>query len=208
MFSRTSCSSPDASERPQHQQPHKPQFPAGHTEVVGRPSSQWGVSSENFPLDIVCFVGEGMQAWQAIEWKIFLLTIWICLQLRISCVTFRRLEETDARLDLRPVLVVLLRSMFYHQLVHLHRDDGMVICTEETVPVRSGKRHQDYRGDLELTFTREISCGRRRPKIVSCGEADAPNINTFSPIVPVIHIYHNLWKQYTVAVKNLYTYSI
>lgn len=51
MFSRTSCSSPGASERPQHQQLRKPQFPAGHTEVVGRPSSQWGVSSENFPLD-------------------------------------------------------------------------------------------------------------------------------------------------------------
>lgn len=51
MFSRTSCSSPDASERPQHQQLHKPQSPAGHTAEVGRPSSQWGVCFENFPLD-------------------------------------------------------------------------------------------------------------------------------------------------------------
>lgn len=70
----------------------------------------------------------------------------------VSCVTFRRLEETDTRLDLRPVLVVLLRSVFYHQLVHLHRDDVMIICTEETVSVRSSKRHQDYCGHLREIY--------------------------------------------------------
>lgn len=50
-FSRTSCSSPDASERPRRQPQHKPQFPTGHKEEVGRPSSRWGVSFENFQLD-------------------------------------------------------------------------------------------------------------------------------------------------------------
>lgn len=41
--------------------------------------------------------------------------------------TFGGLEEADAGLDLGPVLVLLLRGVFHHQLVELHRDDVMVI---------------------------------------------------------------------------------
>lgn len=41
--------------------------------------------------------------------------------------TFGGLEEADAGLDLGPVLVLLLRGVFHHQLVELHRDDVMVV---------------------------------------------------------------------------------
>lgn len=41
--------------------------------------------------------------------------------------TFRRLEEADAGLDLRPVQILLFRCVFNHQLVELHGDDVVVI---------------------------------------------------------------------------------
>lgn len=41
--------------------------------------------------------------------------------------TFGGLEEADAGLDLGPVLVLLLRAVFHHQLVQLHGDDVMVV---------------------------------------------------------------------------------
>ncbi len=77
----------------------------------------------------------------------------------------------------------------------------MIICTEQKA---SGSLWTS-RGDLEVTLTRKISCGRRSPKIVSYREADTSEINAFFPIVPVIHIYHNLWKQ-NIDVIYFYMY--
>ncbi len=51
LFSRTSCSSLDASERLRHQQRRKPRFPAERTAAAGRPSSQWGACFGNSPSD-------------------------------------------------------------------------------------------------------------------------------------------------------------
>lgn len=49
--------------------------------------------------------------------------------------TFRRLEEADAGLDLGPVLTLLLRGVFHHQLVELHGDDVMVIWEKKNKTV-------------------------------------------------------------------------
>lgn len=71
LFSRTSCSSLDASERLRHQQRHKPRFPAERTAEAGRPSSQWGACFGNFLSDHQYCLFWGRRC-EHDKWKIFL----------------------------------------------------------------------------------------------------------------------------------------
>lgn len=46
-------------------------------------------------------------------------------------VTFGRLEEIDAGLDLGPVDVLLLGRVLHHQLEQLHGDDVVIVCSTD-----------------------------------------------------------------------------
>lgn len=74
--------------------------------------------------------------------------------------TFGGLEEADTGLDLGPVLVLLLRAVFHHQLVELHGDDVMVVWKTAAACQESGSRRvPDVLRGL-LTPTRQVSCSR------------------------------------------------